>query len=254
MPGVQNWNIPQANSNLSGGRALNPVLALFAGRRANVERLNNLEMQSKAQVWTADQKAGNEVKHAKLHANHMANAQVGDELDDRGNVTKKATNPDGTPIANPNHGKPFSAVMSGIRVGQTSTTFQKLGNTAHESNPDKKRKSGGKNRGGGAGRDASITDMVAGIKAGHFSFEEATGPGGAENWTTESSFGKGKSSKKGAGQASDAPGPMSKKFAQDYAAHVAGGGNEESYLNQFGDSGRRRRKKNPPPGNNGGNS
>ena len=98
MPGVQNWNIPQANSNLSGGRALNPVLALFAGRRANVERLNNLEMTSKAQVWTADQKAGNEVKHAKLHANHMVNAQVGDELDERGNVTKKATGPDGKPI------------------------------------------------------------------------------------------------------------------------------------------------------------
>ena len=255
MPGVQNWNIPQANSNLSGGRALNPVLGLFQTRRANVERLNNLEMQSKAQVWTADQKAGNEVKHAKLHANHMVNAQVGDELDERGNVVKKASNPDGTPIANANHGKPVSAVLSGVRVGQTSTTYQKLGNTAHESNPDKKRKSGGKNRGGGAGRDASITDMVAGIKAGHFSFEEATGPGNAENWTTESSFGKGKSSKKGAGQASDAPGPMSKKFAQDYAAHVAGGGNEESYLNQFGNSGRRRRtKKNPPPGNNGGNS
>ena len=157
MPGVQNWNIPQANSNLSGGRALNPVLALFAGRRANVERLNNLEMQSKAQVWTADQKAGNEVKHAKKHAEFMATYQVGDKMDDQGNVTEKATDPKtGAPIANPNHGLPISKVLSGVRVGQSSATFQKLGNTAHASNPDKKRTTGGKNRGGGGGRGGTI--------------------------------------------------------------------------------------------------
>jgi hypothetical protein len=228
MPGVQNWNIPQANSNLSGGRALNPVLALFAGRRANVERLNNLEMTSKAQVWTADQKAGNEVKHAKLHANHMANAQVGDELDERGNVTKKATNADGTPIANPNHGKPLSAVMSGVRVGQTSTTYQKLGNTAHDSNPDKKRPPGGKNRGGGKGRGGTIAATVAAVKAGHVDFEQATG-----------------------GEFGDEHG-ISPKLTADFGAHVAAGGNQESYLNQFGTSGRR--KKVTPPGNSGGNS
>lgn len=254
MPGVQNWNIPQANSNLSGGRALNPVLALFAGRRANVERLNNLEMTSKAQVWTADQKAGNEVKHAKLHANHMVNAQVGDELDEQGNVTKKASNPDGTPIANANYGKPVSSILSGVRVGQTSTTYQKLGNTAHDSNADKKRPPGGKNRGGGKGRgkDATIAAMVAGIKAGHFTTEEATGPGAAETWKTGGTIKKGKLSTKGAGKPTEAPGPMSKKFAEDYAGHIAGGGTEESYLNQFGASGRR--KKTTLPGNNGGNS
>jgi hypothetical protein len=228
MPGVQNWNIPQANSNLSGGRALNPVLALFAGRRANVERLNNLEMTSKAQVWTADQKAGNEVKHAKLHANHMVNAQVGDELDERGNVTKKASNPDGTPIANANHGKPVSAVLSGVRVGQTSTTYQKLGNTAHESNPDKKRPPGGKNRGGGKGRGGTIAATVAAVKAGHVDFEQATG-----------------------GEFGDEHG-ISPKLTADFGAHVAAGGNQESYLNQFGTSGRR--KKVTPPGNSGGNS
>ena len=228
MPGVQNWNIPQANSNLSGGRALNPVLALFAGRRANVERLNNLEMTSKAQVWTADQKAGNEVKHAKLHANHMVNAQVGDELDERGNVVKKASNPDGTPIANPNHGKPVSSVLSGVRVGQTSTTYQKLGNTAHESNPMKKTKKPGGNRGGGKGRGGTIAATVAAVKAGHVDFEQATG-----------------------GEFGDEHG-ISPKMTADFGAHVAAGGNQESYLNQFGTSGRR--KKTPPPGNSGGNS
>jgi hypothetical protein len=231
MPGVQNWNIPQANSNLSGGRALNPVLALFAGRRANVERLNNLEMQSKAQVWTADQKAGNEVKHAKLHANHMVNAQVGDELDERGNVTKKASNPDGTPVANPNHGKPVSSILSGVRVGQTSTTYQKLGNTAHESNPNKGTKKPGENRGGGRSRGGTIAATIGAIKAGHVDFEQATG-----------------------GEFGDEHG-ISPKMTADFGAHVAAGGNQESYLNQFGNSGRRRRtKKNPPPGNNGGNS
>ena len=229
MPGVQNWNIPQANSNLSGGRALNPVLALFAGRRANVERLNNLEMQSKAQVWTADQKAGNEVKHAKKHADFMANYQVGDKMDDQGNVTEKATDPKtGAPIANPNHGLPISKVLSGVRVGQTSTTFQKLGNTAHESNPDKKRTTGGKNRGGGGGRGGSIAATVAAIKGGHINFDHATG---GEN------------------------GPemgISPKLTADFGSHVAAGGNQESYLKQFGASGRR--LKTTPPGNNGGNS
>ena len=255
MPGQQGgWNLPQANSNFSGGRAANPLLALFAGRRANVEKLNNLEMQSKAQVWTADQKAGNEVKHAKKHADFMANYQVGDKMDDEGNVTEKAKDAQGNPIANVNHGMPISKVLSGVRVGQTSTTFQKLGNTAHESSADKKPKKGPRNRGGGQsrGKDASIAAMVAGIKAGHFTTEEATGPGEGENWAVESSFAKRKSSTKGAGQATDAPGPMSKKFAQDYGAHIAGGGTEESYLNQFGPSGRR--KKTTPPGNNGGNS
>jgi hypothetical protein len=228
MPGVQNWNIPQANSNLSGGRALNPVLALFAGRRANVERLNNLEMTSKAQVWTADQKAGNEVKHAKLHANHMVNAQVGDELDERGNVVKKASNPDGTPIANPNHGKPVSSVLSGVRVGQTSTTYQKLGNTAHESNPMKKTKKPGGNRGGGKGRGGTIAATVAAVKAGHVDFEQATG----------GEFGDEHS--------------ISPKLTADFGAHAAAGGTQESYLNQFGKSGRR--KKVTPPGNSGGNA
>ena len=120
MPGQQGgWNLPQANSNFSGGRAANPLLALFAGRRANIDKLNDLEMTTKAGIWGADQKAGNEVKHAKLHANHMVNAQVGDELDERGNVVKKASNPDGTPIANPNYGKPVSSTKnlpSGVSV------------------------------------------------------------------------------------------------------------------------------------------
>ena len=228
MPGVQNWNIPQANSNLSGGRALNPVLALFAGRRANVERLNNLEMTSKAQVWTADQKAGNEVKHAKLHANHMVNAQVGDELDERGNVTKKATNPDGTPIANINHGKPVSSILSGVRVGQTSTTYQKLGNTSGGNNPNKGKKKPGGNRGGGKGRGGSIAATIAAVKAGHVDFEQATG-----------------------GEFGDEHG-ISPKLTADFGAHAAAGGNQESYLNLFGNSGRR--KKVTPPGNSGGNS
>ena len=230
MPGVQNWNIPQANSNLSGGRALNPVLALFAGRRANVERLNNLEMQSKAQVWTADQKAGNEVKHAKKHADFMANYQVGDKMDDQGNVTDKATDPKtGKPIANPNHGLPISKVLSGVRVGQTSTTFQKLGNTAHDSNADKKRPPGGKNRGGGKGRGGTIAATVAAIKGGHIEFQQATG--GADVHPDNA---------------------ISPKMGADFAAHAAAGGNQESYLNQFGASGRR--KKTTLPGNTGGNS
>jgi hypothetical protein len=234
MPGQQGgWNLPQANSNFSGGRAANPILNLFAGRRAEIEKLNNAEIQSKAQIWTADQKAGNEVKHAKLHANHMANAQVGDELDEQGNVTKKATNPDGTPVANVNHGKPLANVLSGVRVGQTSTTFQKLGNTAKESTANKKRtsKSGGGNRGGGKGRGGTIAATIAAVKAGHVDFEQATG-----------------------GEFGDEHG-ISPKMTADFGAHVAAGGNQESYLNQFGDSGRRRRTKNtPPPGNNGGNS
>ena len=231
MPGQQGgWNLPQANSNYSGGRALNPVLALFANRRANVDRLNNLEMQSKAQIWTADQKAGNEVKHAKLHANHMANAQVGDELDEQGNVTKKATNADGTPVVNVNHGKPLANVLSGVRVGQTSTTFQKLGNTAKESKANKKRtsKSGGGNRGGGKGRGGTIAATVAAVKAGHVDFEQATG----------GEFGDEHS--------------ISPKLTADFGAHAAAGGTQESYLNQFGKSGRR--KKVTPPGNSGGNA
>lgn len=229
MPGQQGgWNLPQASSNLSGGRALNPVLALFAGRRAQIDKLNNLEMQSKAQVWTADQKAGNEVKHAKKHADFMANYQVGDKMDEQGNITEKAKDAQGNPIANANHGLPISKVLSGVRVGQTSTTFQKLGNTAHESSADKKNKKGPRNRGGGQGRGGSIAATVAAIKGGHINFDHATG---GEN------------------------GPelgISPKLTADFGAHVASGGNQESYLNQFGPSGRR--KKTTPPGNNGGNS
>jgi hypothetical protein len=229
MPGQQGgWNLPQASSNLSGGRALNPVLALFAGRRAQIDKLNNLEMQSKAQVWTADQKASNEVKHAKKHADFMANYQVGDKMDDEGNVTEKAKDAQGNPIANVNHGMPISKVLSGVRVGQTSTTFQKLGNTAHESSADKKTKKGPKNRGGGKGRGGSIAATIAAVKAGHVDFEQATG-----------------------GEFGDEHG-ISPKLTADFGAHAAAGGNQESYLNQFGPSGRR--KKTTPPGNNGGNS
>jgi hypothetical protein len=35
---------------------------------------------------------------------------------------------------------------------------------------------------------------------------------------------------------------ISPKMTADFGAHVAAGGNQESYLNQFGTSGRRRRK------------
>lgn len=230
MPGQQGgWNLPQANSNFSGGRALNPILNLFAGRRANIEKLNNLEMQSKAQVWTADQKAGNEVKHAKKHADFMANYQVGDTIDDDGNITGKATDPKtGQPIANANHGMPISKVLSGVRVGQTSTTFQKLGNEGRDSKANKKRKSksGGGNRGGGKGTraiDATVSAMVAGVKGGHFTTEEATGGGIVS--------------------------PMSKKFATEYGAHLSAGGTEQSYLDQFGPSGRRLKKPATPNSN-----
>jgi len=235
MPGQQGgWNLPQANSNFSGARAANPLLALFAGRRANIDKLNELEMVTKAGVWGADQKAGNEVKHAKKHTDFMANYQVGDTIDDDGNITGKATDPKtGQPIANTNHGLPISKVLSGVRVGQTSTTFQKLGNEGRDSKANKKRQRdpGGKNRGGGKGRGGSIAATVAAVKAGHVDFEQATG-----------------------GEFGDEHG-ISPKLTADFGAHVAGGGNQESYLNQFGDSGRRRRTKNtPPPGNNGGNS
>ena len=171
MPGQQGgWNLPQANSNFSGGRAANPLLALFAGRRANIEKLNDLEMTTKAAVWGADQKAGNEVKHAKKHADFMANYQVGDTIDDKGNITGKATDPKtGQPIANANHGLPISKVLSGVRVGQTSTTFQKLGNEGRDSKANKKRtsKPGGGNRGGGKGRGGTVAATVAAVKAGH---------------------------------------------------------------------------------------
>jgi hypothetical protein len=230
MPGQQGgWNLPQANSNFSGARAANPLLALFAGRRANIDKLNDLEMTSKAQVWTADQKTGNNAKHAKLTGAHFANAQVGDELDpETGNVVKKASNPDGTPIANPNHGKAISSIFTTVRGDNVG--FQKLGNTGKESSANKKRKStpGGGNRGGGKGRGGTIAATIAAIKGGHVNFEQATG----------GEFGDEHS--------------ISPKLTADFGAHAAAGGNQESYLNQFGDSGRRRKK--TPPGNTGGNS
>jgi hypothetical protein len=40
---------------------------------------------------------------------------------------------------------------------------------------------------------------------------------------------------------------ISPKTAADFGAHVAAGGNQDSYLNQFSASGRRKRTPNTPP-------
>lgn len=70
---------------------------------------------------------------------------------------------------------------------------------------------------------ASIAATMGGVKSGKIDFTQATG-----------------------GEFGSEAG-ISPKTAADFGAHVAGGGNQDSYLNQFSASGRRKRTPNTPP-------
>jgi hypothetical protein len=70
---------------------------------------------------------------------------------------------------------------------------------------------------------ASIAATMGGVKSGNIDFTQATG-----------------------GEFGSEAG-ISPKTAADFGAHVAGGGNQDSYLNQFSASGRRKRTPNTPP-------
>lgn len=89
--------------------------------------------------------------------------------------------------------------------------------------PPKGKKGGSKRSKGG-----TIAATVGAIKSGNVTFEQATG-----------------------GEFGDEVG-ISPKLTADFGAHAAAGGTQESYLNQFGKSGRRKRSANPNP-NDGGN-
>lgn len=97
-------------------------------------------------------------------------------------------------------------------------------------NPDKTKggtpPKGGK--GGKRSKGGTIAATVGAIKSGNVTFEQATG-----------------------GEFGDEAG-ISPKLTADFGAHAAAGGTQESYLNQFGKSGRRKRSANPNP-NDGGN-
>jgi hypothetical protein len=74
-------------------------------------------------------------------------------------------------------------------------------------------------------QDGTIAATVGAIKSGNIDFEQATG----------SDFGSDQG--------------ISSKLSADFGAHVTAGGNQQSYLDQFGPSGRRKRTKpnTPPP-------
>ena len=97
-----------------------------------------------------------------------------------------------------------------------------------------KNPAGGKGKGGGkkkpadgtpSKRGGTIAATVGAVKSGNVDFEQATG-----------------------GEFGDEAG-ISPKLTADFGAHAAAGGTKESYLDQFGPSGRRKRTKpnTPPP-------
>jgi hypothetical protein len=79
-------------------------------------------------------------------------------------------------------------------------------------------------------QDGTIAATVGAIKSGNIEFEQATG----------GDFGSDRG--------------ISSKLSADFGAHVTAGGNQQSYLDQFGPSGRRKRTKpnTPPPPPSGG--
>ena len=117
----------------------------------------------------------------------------------------------------------------GLRfTGMSSTGFEleKTGNQgAGGAKATRKKKSGNATTANGSKRSkgGSIAATVGAIKSKKIDFEQATG-----------------------GEFGDEAG-VSPKLTADFGAHAAAGGNQESYLNQFGPSGRRRRTKPPKP-------
>jgi len=121
----------------------------------------------------------------------------------------------------------------GLRfTGMSSTGFEleKTGNQGKSTDGKKgvgrgRKKSGNATTANGSKRSkgGSIAATVGAIKSKKVDFEQATG-----------------------GEFGDEAG-ISPKLAADFGAHAAAGGNQESYLNQFGPSGRRRRTKPPKP-------
>jgi hypothetical protein len=120
----------------------------------------------------------------------------------------------------------------GLRfTGMSSTGFEleKTGNQGKTDGAKKiRKKPGGKGNATTASsskrsKGGSIAATVGAIKSKKVDFEQATG-----------------------GEFGDEAG-ISPKLTADFGAHAAAGGNQESYLNQFGPSGRRRRTKPPKP-------
>lgn len=118
----------------------------------------------------------------------------------------------------------------GLRfTGMSSTGFEleKTGNQGGGGGKatSKKKKSGNATTANGSKRSkgGSIAATVGAIKSKKIDFEQATG-----------------------GEFGDEAG-VSPKLTADFGAHAAAGGDQESYLNQFGPSGRRRRTKPPKP-------
>jgi hypothetical protein len=120
----------------------------------------------------------------------------------------------------------------GLRfTGMSSTGFEleKTGNQGKTDGAKKiRKKPGGKGNATTASsskrsKGGSIAATVGAIKSKKVDFEQATG-----------------------GEFGDEAG-ISPKLTADFGAHAAAGGDQESYLNQFGPSGRRRRTKPPKP-------
>lgn len=117
----------------------------------------------------------------------------------------------------------------GLRfTGMSSTGFEleKTGNQGAQGGKKatSKKKSGNATTANGSGKGGTIAATVAAIKGNHIEFQQATG--GADVHPDNA---------------------ISPKMGADFAAHSAAGGNQESYLNQFGPSGRRKRTKPPKP-------
>jgi hypothetical protein len=119
----------------------------------------------------------------------------------------------------------------GLRFTAISSTGFNLENLGNQAGPDDGKKGAGRGGKGNAttadgskrSKGGSIAATVGAIKSKKVDFEQATG-----------------------GEFGDEAG-ISPKLTADFGAHAAAGGNQESYLNQFGPSGRRRRTKPPKP-------
>jgi hypothetical protein len=114
-------------------------------------------------------------------------------------------------------------------MSSTGFELEKTGNQGKTDGAKKiRKKPGGKGNATTASsskrsKGGSIAATVGAIKSKKVDFEQATG-----------------------GEFGDEAG-ISPKLTADFGAHAAAGGNQESYLNQFGPSGRRRRTKPPKP-------
>jgi hypothetical protein len=199
--------VPQANNSSGGGRGFSRIIQAAIGAYSQVR---DDEARTKREYESEVIKSAGHATRKEVDREHFNN--VMQDVDVKNRAIKES---------------------GGLRfTGMSSTGFEleKTGNQPGPGGGTKGTGRGGKKSGNATtangskrSKGGSIAATVGAIKSKKVDFEQATG-----------------------GEFGDEAG-ISPKLTADFGAHAAAGGDQESYLNQFGPSGRRRRTKPPKP-------